>query len=50
MISGFDAGVVGMKIGETKTMVLAPEDAYGVYDESRTQSIPKSELASFVAA
>lgn len=29
MIKGFDAGVVGMKLGEKKTLVLAPKDAYG---------------------
>lgn len=29
MIKGFDAGVVGMKLGEKKTLVLAPADAYG---------------------
>ncbi|MEF2175116.1 MAG: FKBP-type peptidyl-prolyl cis-trans isomerase [Candidatus Absconditabacteria bacterium] len=29
MIKGFDSGVVGMKIGEKKTMTLNPEDAYG---------------------
>lgn len=29
MIKGFDAGVVGMKLGEKKTLILAPKDAYG---------------------
>lgn len=29
MIKGFDAGVVGMKKGEKKTLVIAPKDAYG---------------------
>lgn len=29
MISGFDKGVVGMKVGEKKTLVLPPEEAYG---------------------
>lgn len=29
MIKGFDAGVVGMKLGEKKTLVIAPADAYG---------------------
>ncbi len=50
MISGFDAGVVGMKLGETKTLTLAPADAYGEYDPERTQIVPKSDLASFAAA
>ncbi|MDQ1343853.1 MAG: hypothetical protein QG650_573 [Patescibacteria group bacterium] len=29
MIKGFDQGVVGMKVGEKKTLRIAPEDAYG---------------------
>ena len=50
MIAGFDAGVVGMKLEEKKTLVLAPADAYGEYDDTRVQVLPKSELESFVAA
>lgn len=29
MIRGFDMGVVGMAVGETKKLKLSPEDAYG---------------------
>ncbi len=29
MISGFDSGVVGMKLWERKTLTILPEDAYG---------------------
>jgi len=29
MIPGFDRGVVGMKVGEERTLVLPPEEAYG---------------------
>lgn len=29
MIKGFDAWVVGMKLGEKKTLTIAPKDAYG---------------------
>lgn len=50
MIKGFDAGVVGMKVGEKKKMTLAPADAYGERDPERTQTIPKKDLASFTAA
>jgi len=39
-----------MKVGESKTLTLAPADAYGEYDATQTQTIPKSELASFVSA
>ena len=30
VIQGWDKGIVGMKVGEKKHLVLAPEDAYGV--------------------
>lgn len=46
MIPGFDAGVVGMKLGEEKTLVLAPEDAYGPATISESVSI--AELREFV--
>ena len=29
MIPGFDAAVKGMKIGETKSVTIEPEQAYG---------------------
>lgn len=29
VIPGWDKGLVGMKVGEKKTLVIAPEDAYG---------------------
>lgn len=29
MIAGFDEGVIGMKVGETKKLILPPEKAYG---------------------
>ena len=50
MIPGFDAGVVGMKIGSTKTLVLKPSEAYGEYDEEKTQTMAKKDLASFEEA
>lgn len=50
MIKGFDAGVVGMKQGESQILVLSPEDAYGVKDDTKMETIPKKDLASFVAA
>jgi len=29
VIPGWDKGIAGMKVGEKKTLVIAPEDAYG---------------------
>lgn len=39
MIEGFDKGVIGMKIGETKNITVAPEEGYGLRDEKRIQEI-----------
>lgn len=47
MIPGFDAGVVGMKIGETKKLILEPTQAYGEYDEAKVQVMKRSDLSSF---
>lgn len=47
VIPGFDAGVVGMKIGETKTLQVPTEEAYGAWKESEVQEIDKSEVAHF---
>ena len=29
MIAGWDKGIAGMKVGEKKTLIIPPEDAYG---------------------
>lgn len=39
MIKGFDAGVVGMKLGEKKTITIAPKDGYG--EAMTEQEVPK---------
>ncbi len=46
MIKGFDAGVVGMKVGETKTLTLAAKDAYGERDETLVQIVPLTDLST----
>ena len=47
MIAGFDAGVVGMKIGDKKSLTLEPNQAYGEYDENKTQTMRKKDMVSF---
>jgi peptidylprolyl isomerase len=44
MIPGFDAGVVGMTIGDKKTINIAPEDAYGEWSDENTIPFPKENL------
>jgi FK506-binding protein 1 len=44
MIRGFDQGVKGMMVGETKDLVLEPTDAYGEHDERGVQEVPRANL------
>ena len=44
MINGFDAAVVGMKVGEEKTVHILPEDAYGERIEALVMSLPRSQV------
>lgn len=43
MITGFDAAVVGMKIGESKTVTLTPDEAYGDMDPSKLVTFQLTE-------
>lgn len=47
MIPGFDAGVLGMTLGEVKTLVIEPEQAYG--PKTFTQTYMESEFDELVA-
>ncbi len=42
MIKGFDNAVAGMALGETKTVTIPPEDAYGAGDPEKIIEIPTS--------
>jgi peptidylprolyl isomerase len=44
VIPGFEKGVVGMGAGETKTIEISPEDAYGAKKEDLVVEVEKSEL------
>ncbi|MDO9517646.1 MAG: peptidylprolyl isomerase [Methanosarcinaceae archaeon] len=46
MIPGFDKGVVGMAVGEEKTLTLPPEEAYDEYNEELILTISLEELES----
>jgi peptidylprolyl isomerase len=41
VIPGFDEGVRGMTVGESKTIQIEPDDAYGPRREALTTSIPR---------
>ncbi len=40
VIKGFDAGVIGMKVGQTKTLTIPPEEGYGQVYPQLMQAIP----------
>ena len=44
MIPGFEQAVLGMKIGESKTVTIPAEDAYGPYDADMTLVVSREEL------
>jgi FKBP-type peptidyl-prolyl cis-trans isomerase 2 len=46
MISGFDAAVVGMAVGDTKTIHLTPEEAYGYPDADLIRPFPREEFGN----
>ena len=41
MIPGFDEAVRDMEVGETKTVRIEPEEAYGAYDENLVRRVDK---------
>ena len=42
-IAGFNNGVIGMKIGEIKTITVSPEEGYGTYSKNNTQTMKLSD-------
>ena len=50
VVAGFDEGVLGMEIGETRTLTLPPEKAYGPRSDDFVADIPRKEFpADFTA-
>ncbi len=44
VVKGFDAAVLGMEVGETKTVTLSPEEAYGPRSEDFVAEIPRDQF------
>ncbi len=44
MIAGFDAAVLGMEVGEAKTVTMAPEEAYGPRIQGLEEQVPRDVL------
>jgi peptidylprolyl isomerase len=44
VIPGFDHAVLGMQIGETKNIVIPPEEAYGGREDGLVQTIQREQF------
>ena len=44
MIAGFDLAVAGMAVGETKTVTIPPEEAYGAYQDGLLVEVPADQM------
>ena len=44
MIKGFDDGIIGMRVGDKKTINLTPEMAYGERITDAIQEVPRSNF------
>ncbi len=44
MIAGFDNAVVGMKLSQTKTITIPPQEAYGDRSESKLVKVPLEQI------
>jgi peptidylprolyl isomerase len=44
VIPGFEKGVVGMGVGDTKTIEIPPEEAYGAKQDELVVEVQKSEF------
>ena len=44
VIAGFDNAVEGMAVGDSKTVTLPPDEAYGDRHEKLLQQVPKTSL------
>lgn len=49
VIKGFENAVMGMQMGEAKTVTIKPTDAYGARDQSLLSTVAAAELPSGTA-
>jgi len=48
VVNGFENAVVGMSPGEKKTVVVEPEEGFGMYDNDLVFEVPSDELPAGV--
>jgi FKBP-type peptidyl-prolyl cis-trans isomerase 2 len=44
LIPGFENGLIGLSVGDTKTIEIEPEDAYGLVNEEAFVDVPKDKV------
>jgi peptidylprolyl isomerase len=44
IIPGFEEGVTGMEVGETKTILISSDQAYGPYEDGIVLTIPREQV------
>ncbi|HEX6268818.1 MAG TPA: peptidylprolyl isomerase [Anaerolineales bacterium] len=44
IISGLEREMIGMKVGESKDVIIPPSDGYGEFDEQAYMKVPLSEF------
>jgi peptidylprolyl isomerase len=44
VVPGFEKAIIGMQVGEEKTVTVPPEDAFGEIQEGLTVTLKKSDL------
>ena len=44
IISGLESQMIGMKVGESKDVVVQPADGYGEYDDEAYMDVPRGEF------
>ncbi len=48
VIPGFEEGVTGMEVGETKTVLIPSTEAYGPYEDGMVLVIPREQVPPHV--
>ena len=44
IVPGLEHEMIGMKVGESKDVVVSPEDGYGEFDDEAFMDVPRSEF------
>ena len=44
IISGLESEMIGMKVGDSKNVVILPADAYGEFDEEAFMNVPRGDF------